>query len=371
MLRIVVHGMSGLGKSEIVRKYCDENGQTFDGNILWIDSTNKSTLESSFKDIAESLLRLDVKDDNGHYKGNSFIVDSVHKHFRSEKVLFVFDDVTDIKMLESFLPNYPESCALITSQLAEWPNSFTLCKLKNLENTESELFLNNNLEGHVKLNADQTTKVCEILQGHFLAMQQFVASINNTVLDIDEYIKQLESKTAKMLNRTFQGDKSTIAAIQINMDRLNSTQDSNLASNILSHLAYFNGDEINFDVLKVLFPEQDGADLETALQKLSSYSLINKRNRNIITVHSLIQETLKYEHDKMSNREMYLKNCIKMFQNQLNVKEEISQHSQFAEKWYQQFIYFISFNIDNQNIHDFMLTNASKVYSYVEHERKI
>ena len=362
MLRIVVHGMSGLGKSEIVRKYCDKYGKTFDDNILWIDSTNKPMLETSFRSIAETLLKLEIKDQNGHYKGNHFIVDSVHQYFRSEKVLFVFDDVTDINMLKPFLPSYSDSCSIITSQLADWPISFQPCKIKKLGIIDSELFLNNNLGDHVQLNAEQTTKVCEILQGHFLALQQFLASIKNTVLEVDEYIELLDSKTAKMLNTTFQGDKSTIAAIQINMERLNSTQGSNLAYEILNHLAYFNGEEINFDILKVLFPEYDRADLETALQKLSSYSLINKRNRNIITVHSLVQETLKYEHDDMSDRETYLKNCLRMFQNQLNVEKEILQHSQFAEKWYQQFIYFISLNIDNQNIHDFMITKAGYIF---------
>ena len=370
MLQIVIHGMSGLGKSELIRKYCDEYGKAFDKNILWIDSRSTSTLESSFRDIAETILKLEIKDQNGRYKENHFIVDSVHQYFRSEKVLYVFDDVENIKKLEPFLPNHPDSYCIITSQLARWPNSFDLYELKKLDDEESESFLNNNLKDNVKLNAEQTTQVCKILQGHCLALQQFVASINNTLLRVDEYIKLVESKTAKMLKSSFTGDKSTTAAIQINMERLKTSQDSNLAYEILNHLAYFNGDEINFDILKVLFPEHDDVDLETAVQKLSSYSLINIRDRNIINIHSLIHETLKYEHDNMSDREIYRNNCIKMFQNQLDVKEEDVQHSQFAEKWYQQFIYFISLNIDNQNVHEFMLTKAEKVYDMLSTKGK-
>ena len=362
MLRIVVYGMSGLGKSEMIRKYCDKHGQTFDDNILWIDSTSKSTLESSFRDIAETLLKLEIKDQNGHYKGNHFIVDSVHQYFRSENILYIFDDVTNIKILKTFLPNHPDSCSIITSQLAEWPKAFKSVKLMKLDITESEMFLTNNLKEGINLSQEQTKQILEILQGHSVALQQFVAYINNTVLEVDKYIELFTRRTGEMLNPSFQGEKSAIVAIQINIERLKSSQDSELAYEILNHLAYFNGDEMNFDILKILFPERSDANLETAVQKLSSYSLINIKTKNIFTVHSLIQKTLNYEHDNMSDRETYLNNCIKVFEDQLNVKEEILQHLQFAERWYLQFIYFISLNIENQKVNDFMLTKAAEIF---------
>ena len=110
----MVHALAGTGKSEMARKYAEVYRSYYGGNCVWIKSSSKESLESSFTKIAE-LCELPIKDANGNTKSIDYIVNEVHKHLRMDAMLYIFDDVVDQNDIRDFLPDYPSSVTIITS----------------------------------------------------------------------------------------------------------------------------------------------------------------------------------------------------------------------------------------------------------------
>ena len=236
--RIVVSGFAGVGKSEMVRKYYAKYGETFENNILWINATNKETLEKSFKEIAEEQ-KLKIREEDGTLKSNEYIVRAVHKYFQYGSVLFVFDDVTDKSIVDPFLPIFNPSSTIITTQLRDWLQpDYQIVELIELDETESKQFLNENLKNHVKLTDAQLNEIISLLKGHLLAMQQFVAFIKKTMFSVDEYIKHFKDQTAKMLSSKIEmlnnETGSSIFAILINIERLGKSSNSDLSCEVIT-----------------------------------------------------------------------------------------------------------------------------------------
>ena len=58
---LVVTGLGGVGKSELVRAYCLTYAETFyKNNIIWINGESKASITSEFNNVAE-LIKLDVE----------------------------------------------------------------------------------------------------------------------------------------------------------------------------------------------------------------------------------------------------------------------------------------------------------------------
>ena len=52
---VVLHGLSGVGKSQIAKSYCQQFGQYYANNIVWFNSPDVSSIEKDIKDFAEIL----------------------------------------------------------------------------------------------------------------------------------------------------------------------------------------------------------------------------------------------------------------------------------------------------------------------------
>ena len=76
---LVVTGLGGVGKSELVRAYCHNYAASFyENNIIWINGENKASITSAFNNVAE-IIKLDVKDDKGQFSDVKVVMSKVFR----------------------------------------------------------------------------------------------------------------------------------------------------------------------------------------------------------------------------------------------------------------------------------------------------
>lgn len=103
---VVVHGLPGVGKTELTRKYWTKYSNYYKGGILWINAQTNESIEASFADIANQA-GLTTIDRNGDSVQTKEITRETYKYFKygiEGDVLFVFDNALNIQQLNPFLP---------------------------------------------------------------------------------------------------------------------------------------------------------------------------------------------------------------------------------------------------------------------------
>ena len=102
-IALVITGFGGVGKTELVRHYCQEYGAKFyKSNTIWINTESVASITSAFNNVAE-LIKLGVKDAKGNFIDLKVVITKVFRFFAATNVLFVFDNVVNITDVKDFL----------------------------------------------------------------------------------------------------------------------------------------------------------------------------------------------------------------------------------------------------------------------------
>ncbi|WP_374698541.1 NB-ARC domain-containing protein [Wolbachia endosymbiont (group B) of Limnophora tigrina] len=115
---VVICGLGGIGKSELVRKYAYEYRKDYDGNVVWMNAETQGSLEESFKGLARELNKRKGSKVSTTEERNESIIEDVYRYFEDAKGLFIFDNAEGYKNISKFLPsslNY-RPYVLITSR---------------------------------------------------------------------------------------------------------------------------------------------------------------------------------------------------------------------------------------------------------------
>ena len=150
MIALVVSGFGGVGKSELVRRYCQEFGVTFyKNNTIWINAKSASSISSAFNNVAE-LIKLDVKEPNGQFLDIKVVITKVFRFFAGTNVLFVFDNVVDEADVSAYLSLYVQAgvqkpYVIITSQNVQWGQRYITQNIDVFTPVTAEAFVNRTL----------------------------------------------------------------------------------------------------------------------------------------------------------------------------------------------------------------------------------
>ena len=332
-----ISGLSGIGKSELARKYVHEHSQDYDSNVIWINAESYVTLVESFHRLAQDELGISTKNIDGKGKDIKSIVKDVYKYFAKKKSLFIFDNAEKYKTqrnedegVDKFLsssslpPNANKPYFIITSRNQKWGNIQVL-QLNTFTEEEAIEFIKKTLDIRDDLQNDEIRELADKLQRFPLALQQAVAYIRETDKElknirkefkISNYLKKYEEKTKELLDFEFQEDsndsytKTTFVTWNITLDVIKQKEHGNQALKILNTMAYFAPDNIPVKTF-LPFIEGDSEELGFMIQLLKQYSIVSSEEEQaILNVHRLVQQVTRLKLKDQGNEEEILRKVL-------------------------------------------------------------
>ncbi|HEY3606360.1 MAG TPA: FxSxx-COOH system tetratricopeptide repeat protein [Pseudonocardiaceae bacterium] len=296
-----LHGLGGVGKSQLAVEYAYRHRGDFDV-IWWIPAELPVQIQSSLMELGQ---RLGLVESNEVNVVVSVVMDALKGSARGGRQipanwLLVFDNAEDPESVMPYLPNGGPGRILVTSRNSQWLNLARPLEVDVFQRDESvELLQRRGPE----LDDGDADRLASALGDLPLAIEQAAAWRAETGMPAEEYIQLLNEKQAEMLGLPGPLDyqRSVAAAWNLSLDKLQASNPT--ALRILQVCAFFAPEPIpramfaNGRSVSVL-PDLDRAlrdrlRLNEAIRDINRYALarIDHRN-NSIQMHRLVQAVL-------------------------------------------------------------------------------
>ena len=226
----VLTGMSGVGKTQIARKYVEIYNEYFEG-VVWVDAALVKIQLSLTKLCQElGLTVIGLKDD-------AFDIDAVLKkiqdYFENKKTLYIFDNVDDesIKNFKKFVSIIPKAYTLITSQLKSWAADVNQVQINPFSHQDAFLFMKRNVKEIFSKDDEKLKEITEVLIHHPLLINKAILYINISSVSLQEYLDLLRSYPIEILEEDFPTEaetKSAITLINLVLDKIETSNEKSL-----------------------------------------------------------------------------------------------------------------------------------------------
>ncbi|MFD5317249.1 FxSxx-COOH system tetratricopeptide repeat protein [Streptomyces sp. NPDC127098] len=291
-----LHGMGGVGKSQIAIEYVYRHSHEYNV-IWWIPAEQDSLILGALADLARAL-NLDV----GPQANTA--VPAVREALRSGKPydnwLLVFDNAEDIETVRGYFPTGGPGKIIVTSRNRDWERVANPLTVNVFEREESVALLQRRSRD---LSAQEADELAEALGDLPLAIEQAGAWHAATGMPVSQYLTLLNERRPGILELDPSPDYpvSVAAAWNISLDRLSQTNPA--ARQLLEVCACMAPEPIpqsmfrgtrNVEVSPELDPIlRDPVLLARATRDLSKLSLIKLDHKNgTIQLHRLMQTVL-------------------------------------------------------------------------------
>ena len=309
--RVALHGMGGVGKTQVAIEYIYTNRKNYD-RIYWIRADNQASILSGFQDIAvrtQCLSSLSIQNPD-----QKLVASLVLGWLRRQKNwLIVLDNLDDITIVQDYLPERgPDKHTLISTRN---PDAHGIpargLEIPILELNESIEMLCNLAEMDQETHQLSAKEVVKELQYLPLAIDQaasYVRSVTNdfTAFLIDYRLRRPElHKWVPQGNRQYSHSLATVWIVSLEFVE----REMQIALKFLELFSFLNPDNISLDFLKegqsAFEPEMeemlaDNLKFAEVLIGLERFSLVKwSKKQRTLSMHRLIQAVVK---DKMEGR---------------------------------------------------------------------
>ncbi|MGW1817270.1 FxSxx-COOH system tetratricopeptide repeat protein [Streptomyces sp. NPDC002125] len=291
-----LHGMGGVGKSQIAVEYVYRHSGEFNV-IWWIPSEQENLVLGALADLARSL-GLEVGP-----QANA-AVPAVREALRTGKPfdnwLLVFDNAEDIETVRKYFPNGGPGKIIVTSRNREWERVATPLSVDVFDRQESIALLQRRARG---LGAEDADRLAAALGDLPLAVEQAGAWHAATGMPVDEYLHLLDERRPEILELAPSPDyPMPVAAVwDISLGRL--SQDNPAARQLLEICACMAPEPIplnlfrggrNVEITPELDPVlRDPLLLARATRDLSKLSLVRLDHKTgTLQMHRLMQNVI-------------------------------------------------------------------------------
>jgi hypothetical protein len=290
-----LHGMGGVGKSQMAIEYVHRHRAEYD-LVWWIPSEQTSQILSSLTKLALRL-GLDVSPEANN------AVPAVHEALSTGGVeygnwLLVFDNAESLTDVRSFFPTGGIGKILVTSRNPEWAGVARTIEVDVFTRVESKQFLTTRTP---ELSDEDADRLAEALGDLPLAIEQAAAWRAATGMPVDEYLTLLGQKRMELLDESPPYQKSVAAAWSVSLDKLES--DNLAALQLLQVCSFFSPDPISRELFSgppaspVAQPLDetlhDPIRLARAIRDIQRYALARFDHRNnTLQMHRLVQAVL-------------------------------------------------------------------------------
>ncbi|MBU2667890.1 tetratricopeptide repeat protein [Actinoplanes bogorensis] len=304
-----IHGMGGVGKSQIAIEYVHKHSGEYD-LVWWVPSEHIGQIQTSLTSLAQRL-NLDVSPE-----ANS-AVRAVKEALSTGKTgyhdwLLVFDNAEDPAQVREFFPTGGAGKIIITSRNPEWGRGALPIEVDTFERDESVRFLTNRNPNLSQFDAD---RLAEALGDLPLAIEQAAAWHQTTAMPVPEYLELLENKRLELFDQEPPPDyRLTVrAAWKLSLEQL---REVNLgALQLLQVCSYFAPEPISRKLFagSPTAPISDELDatlsdtfrLSRAIRDIQRYALAKIDHRhNTLQIHRLIRLVLDDSMDEEQKLQM-------------------------------------------------------------------
>ncbi|MGH3758999.1 FxSxx-COOH system tetratricopeptide repeat protein [Actinophytocola sp.] len=298
VLPAALHGMGGIGKTQMAMEYIYRHLQDYDV-IWWIEAGRPTQIRAALTELARQL----------HLPGGndaSVAIPAVREALRTgrpyRRWLLVFDAAESPDQVRPFFPTNGPGEILITSRNPDWAGVARPLEVALFKREESRELMRRRSPDIADAAADE---VAERLGDLPLAISQASAWLAETGMPPAEYLRLLDEKVNEMLEASAPANPdevSVTAAWNVSFDELRNRNAA--AHQILQICAFFSPEPISRDIFSgvrgvSIQPEIDVAlrdpiQLARAIRDINRYSLakIDHAN-NTIQLHRLVQLVLR------------------------------------------------------------------------------
>ena len=191
-------GMSGVGKTQITRKYAAIYYKHFEG-VVWVDAALDKIQVSLTKLCQELGLNVNgLKDDAFDIE---VVLKKIQDYFENKKTLYIFDTVDDesVKNFEKCVLIIPNAYTLITSQLKSSAADVNQVQINPFSPQDALLFMKRNIKEIFSNDDENHIEITKVLRYHPLLINKAILYINISSVSLQEYLDLLRSNPIEIL----------------------------------------------------------------------------------------------------------------------------------------------------------------------------
>jgi hypothetical protein len=292
-----LHGMGGVGKSQVAVEYVHRNSSAYD-LIWWIPAQQESQIRTSLTQLALRL-GLDVSPEA------SIAVPAVREALSNGSTgyrnwLLVFDNAEAPQEVLRYFPSGGAGKILVTSRDLDWSRVTRSIDVDVFTREESKTFLRGR---NPELTDEAADRLAEALGDLPLAIEQAAAWRAATGMPVADYLTLLEQRRIEILEASPSPDypDSVAAAFQLSLDKLKAVNPAALQMlQVCSFFApepiareFFAGSpvaQITDELDEML---SDSLPLSRAIRDINKYALAKiDHQRDTLQIHRLVQAVL-------------------------------------------------------------------------------
>jgi hypothetical protein len=303
-----LHGMGGVGKSQIATEYAYRHRSNFD--VVWfVPSEQPSQILRALRDLGDKL-DLDLGPDT--HSAVRAVLHALTVGVPYSNWLLIFDNAESIDTVRPYLPQRGTGKVLITSRNENWTTDVAdPLKIGVFDRTESVALLR---KRNPEMAVGDASRLAEVLDDLPLAIGQAASWLATTEMPVEYYMSLLLDKRSELDELAHREDYevAVAAAWTVALERLG--QENPVALQLLQACSFMAPEPISLELFltppKVnISPEMDAtlqnpSRLNRALRQIERYGLARTDYREqTIQLHRLVRNVVidQLSHEEQEN----------------------------------------------------------------------
>ncbi|OLF05642.1 tetratricopeptide repeat protein [Actinophytocola xinjiangensis] len=297
VLPSALHGMGGIGKTQMAAEYIYRHLQNYD-LVWWIDAAHVTQIRAGLTDLARVLNLPGAAETTVAVPA---VLESLRTGRPFRRWLLVFDAADSPESVLPFFPRNGPGEILVTSRNSDWAGIARPLELAVFKREESIALLG---KRGPEITVAEAEELAEKLGDLPLAIEQAAAWRAVTGMPVREYLRLFDESVAEILDAATapNHEVSVAAAWNVSFDELKNRNPA--AHQILHICAFFSPEPISRDLLTgvsrvSISPELDAAlrdpiKLARAIRDINRYGLAKiDHGNNTLQLHRLVQLVLR------------------------------------------------------------------------------
>ncbi|MDA3642788.1 FxSxx-COOH system tetratricopeptide repeat protein [Saccharopolyspora indica] len=301
ILPSALHGMSGIGKTQIAVEYVYRHLSDYD-LVWWVQAGQAAQIRAGLTELAQAL---QLPGSSEAHTAVPAVREALRRGYPIRRWLLVFDAAESPEDVRPFFPANGPGEIIITSRNPDWAEVAGPLEVTLFERSESKALLRSR---GPEITEDEADALAEKLGDLPLAIAQAAAWRAETGMPVSEYLRVFDEKVAEILDVSAPNDYevSLAAAWNVSLDQLEARNPA--AHQLLQVCAFFAAEPISRSLFTgvrgtAVSPELDAAlrdplRLGRAIRDINRFGLAKIDHRNdTLQLHRLVQLVLR---DRMS-----------------------------------------------------------------------